>query len=136
MVAVKPLLLALLGSSSVSLAAQTTVLVTSTKTAATATTSTSSTPPPACTATSVSNIGGFFDLRPDIAVPAPKDAPKVKGVRNSDYEARGWDYGYNFTLNVCAPVLQPVTDVVGVDKAHWANVSAYYTHEGHVYALG
>ncbi|PHH55431.1 hypothetical protein CFIMG_000515RA [Ceratocystis fimbriata CBS 114723] len=125
------LLVALLGSGSLSLA-----------TANIASASTSSLPssstvaPAACTATSVSTLGGFFDLRPDIAVPAPKDAPKVKGVRNTDYEARGWDYGYNFTLNVCSSVVAPVKDVVGIEKSQWQNVSAYYTHEDKVYSLG
>ncbi|KKF93024.1 hypothetical protein CFO_g4618 [Ceratocystis platani] len=110
------LLVALLGSGSLSLA-----------TANIASASTSSLPssstvaPAACTATSVSTLGGFFDLRPDIAVPAPKDAPKVKGVRNTDYEARGWDYGYNFTLNVCSSVVAPVKDVVGIEKSQWQN---------------
>ncbi|KAL5612728.1 hypothetical protein BROUX41_004187 [Berkeleyomyces rouxiae] len=130
------LLLALLSASPLcSGAATNTASTTSTSSLATPASS-SSAPPAACTATSVSTLGGFFDLRPDIAVPAAKDAPKVKGVRTTDYEARGWDYGYNFTLNVCSSVVAPVKDVVGVDQAQWQNVSAYYTHEDKVYSLG
>lgn len=39
-------------------------------------------------------------------------------------------------MNVCAPVVKEVKDVVGVDKAMWKNVSAYYEAEGKVYSLG
>ncbi|PNP54058.1 hypothetical protein THARTR1_05265 [Trichoderma harzianum] len=78
-------------------------------------------PPPACTATS-STTGGFFDLRPDTAVLPPDNGKTHKSGIYKDYHARGWDYGKNFTLNICGAV--------------WANVSAYYTTHNSVYSIG
>jgi cation-dependent mannose-6-phosphate receptor len=96
---------------------------------------------PVCTAISSTGSGAFFDLRPDIAV-APldsKSSPNFRGQQQqpppppsgsqptTDYRARGWDYGMNFTLNICGAVTEPIRDVVGVDEKLWQNVSAYYT---------
>jgi cation-dependent mannose-6-phosphate receptor len=95
--------------------------------------STSTSSAPACIATSVSS-GAYFDLRPDIARHDGESKSKY-GV-TKDYHARGYDYGKNFTLNICGPVLEPVKDVAGVDKSEWANVSAYYTYHDKVYSIG
>lgn len=87
-----------------------------------------------CTATSAS---GFHDLRRDIAVALPEGAKKNKnGAPSADYFSRGWDYPSNFTVNICAPVVKPVSKVVGVDEDNWRNVSAYYELDGKVYSLG
>ncbi|KAL8404326.1 hypothetical protein RB594_009254 [Gaeumannomyces avenae] len=88
-----------------------------------------------CTATSTV---GFHDLRKDTAVAPPEHGAKPKsGVPTADYFARGWDHPANFTLNICAPVVKPVKDVVGLeDSAAWKNVSAHYELEGKVYSLG
>lgn len=98
------------------------------------TTTTTSTPVPACTALSSTSNGAFFDLRPDIA----QKATNGKSTRaiTKDYHARGYDYGKNFTLNICEPVVTPVKDVVGVKKLQWANVSAYYTYQDQVFSIG
>jgi cation-dependent mannose-6-phosphate receptor len=96
------------------------------------TTSTASAAP--CTATSTS--GAFYDLTHDIAIVEAEGAKHHKGAVIEDYHARGWDYGSNFTLNLCAPVVKPVKDVVGVDKGMWRNVSAYYVSKGKTYSLG
>lgn len=90
---------------------------------------------PACTATASSGTGGFFDLRPDMAHPAEKGKPLKSGL-SKDYRARGYDYGKNFTLNICGAVVDPVTDVMGVPKSSWANVSAYYISRGSIYSIG
>jgi cation-dependent mannose-6-phosphate receptor len=87
-----------------------------------------------CVATSTS--GAFFDLRPDAAVVVAEGEKVPKGVPTEDYVARGWDYGYNFTLNICNPVVKKVEDIVGVDKSLWKNVSAYYQTKGKIYSLG
>ncbi|RDA92044.1 hypothetical protein CP533_1005 [Ophiocordyceps camponoti-saundersi (nom. inval.)] len=89
---------------------------------------TTTTTAPACTATSSTGSGAFFDLRPDLAGPTNK--------AKDDYHAKGYDYGSNFTLNICGSLAEPVSDVVGVDKKLWANVSAYYTAHGSVYSIG
>lgn len=87
-----------------------------------------------CTASSTS--GAFFDLSPDMAVAPAEGAKPKKGVPSTDYHARGHDYGYNFTLNICAAVVDPVKDVIGIEKADWRNVSAYYESKGKVFSLG
>lgn len=90
---------------------------------------------PECTATSQVNSGAYFDLRPDIAW--PEDSGKThKSNHHKDYHARGYDYGKNFTINVCNSVVDPVTNVVGVEEERWANVSAYYMSQGDIYSIG
>ncbi|KAM7201130.1 cation-dependent mannose-6-phosphate receptor [Rhypophila sp. PSN 637] len=88
----------------------------------------------ACVATSTS--GAFFDLRPDTAVVIAEGEKPGRGVKTEDYLARGYDYGYNFTLNICGAVVKGIEDVVGVDKSDWKNISAYYEEKGKVYSLG
>ncbi|KAM3517724.1 hypothetical protein NHJ13051_008734 [Beauveria bassiana] len=94
---------------------------------------TTTAPIPACTAVSSTSNGAFFDLRPDIA---HKETDKAARSITKDYHARGYDYGKNFTLNICEPVVAPVEDVVGVSKSLWSNVSAYYTYKDKVYSIG
>ncbi|KAI2613335.1 mannose 6-phosphate receptor domain-containing protein [Hypoxylon sp. NC1633] len=91
----------------------------------------------ACTASSTS--GAFFDLRPDIALKLNPDGSKPahsNGAPTVDYHAKGYDYGSNFTLNICSAVVEPVDDVIGLEESKWQNVSAYYTSKGDVYSLG
>ncbi len=88
-----------------------------------------------CVAHSAS--GSFFDLRPDTAVAIEKDGPKPpKNALTVDYIARGWDLGFNFTLNICGSVVKPVDDVVGLKESQARNVSAYYEKGGKVYSIG
>lgn len=97
------------------------------------TTTTTATP---CMASSTS--GAFYDLRPDIAVKPAADGskPPFYGMPEDDYHARGWDYGRNFTLNICEPVVTPPESVIGVKEELWRNISAYYTSKGDTYSLG
>jgi cation-dependent mannose-6-phosphate receptor len=97
--------------------------------------STTSTHVPACTATSSTGSGAFFDLRHDIAWPADS-GKEHKSAIHKDYHARGYDYGKNFTMNICSSVVDRVTDVVGVDESRWSNVSAYYMSQGNIYSIG
>lgn len=116
-----PAILALLSLTSLSLAADADKTTTST----------------ACTASSTS--GAFFDLRPDIALKKNADGSKPahsNGAPLVDYKAKGYDYGSNFTLNICGAVVEPVDEVLGVDPGKWQNISAYYTSKGDVYSLG
>ena len=90
--------------------------------------------PKPCTVTSPS--GSYFDLSP-LSVLAPDHAHrKGKDDRTESWLARGHDYGVNFTMNFCAPVVEEVHDVVGVDEAEWRNVSAFYEENGRTYSLG
>lgn len=100
-------------------------------------TKTESTTTPAhtpCVATSTS--GAFFDLRPDAAVAVVEGEKPQRGIPTEDYIARGWDYGSNFTLNICNAVIKTAEDVVGVEESLWKNISAYYKTGGKVYSLG
>ncbi|TDZ34800.1 putative mannose 6-phosphate receptor-like protein [Colletotrichum spinosum] len=103
--------------------------------AAETSTSSTTTSAPACTAASKSGTGAFYDLRPDIAI-KPEEGKSAKGSITADYHARGWDYGRNFTLNICAPVLETVEDVVGLSKGESKNVSAFYTYKNEIYSIG
>ncbi|CZS93872.1 probable MRL1 Mannose 6-phosphate Receptor Like [Rhynchosporium graminicola] len=90
-----------------------------------------------CTISSAS--GNFYDLR-SLSIPVPTGDKKVsKGVKVDDWLARGYDYHNNtanFTLNVCAPVVGALEDVVGVEKNLWRNVSAYYEIDDKKYSIG
>ncbi|KAJ2986561.1 hypothetical protein NUW58_g4968 [Xylaria curta] len=91
----------------------------------------------ACTASSTS--GAFFDLRPDAAIKPKPDGSRPshsRGAPLTDYKARGFDYGSNFTLNICNAVVEPIEDVKGIEDSKWQNISAYYVSEGDFYSLG
>jgi cation-dependent mannose-6-phosphate receptor len=79
--------------------------------------------------------GAQFDLSPMAVKPLP-DGSFKKHDRNKSYHARGYDYGANFTMNFCAPVVENFTRVVGVDEGLWGNISAYYEREGRAFSLG
>lgn len=87
-----------------------------------------------CTITSPYS-GSFFDLS-SLQILDKDSNPKAKNARDHSWNATGWDIGYNFTVNVCGPVVEPLEDVVGIEKSMWKNVSAYYKHDGKVYSLG
>lgn len=82
--------------------------------------------------------GLYYDLNTiSLAPPELRDGEKVhKGAREESWQARGHDYPANFTINVCAPVIENIQDVVGVEKSRWKNVSAYYEKSGKIYSLG
>ncbi|CAD0021594.1 unnamed protein product [Aureobasidium pullulans] len=71
--------------------------------------------------------GAFFDLNP-LHVILPDDPKKAsKDARNESWSARGYDYGANFTINFCGPVVENLTNVQGVDEARWQNLVLNYT---------
>ncbi|KAL2074805.1 hypothetical protein VTL71DRAFT_8584 [Oculimacula yallundae] len=90
-----------------------------------------------CTVSSVS--GNFYDLRSLSISPPAEDKKPAKGEKLDDWHARGFDYHNstaNFTLNICAPVVGAVEDVVGVERGLWKNVSAYYELGSKKYSIG
>ena len=88
-----------------------------------------------CTIRSPSS-GHFFDLSPiTVRLPSEKDKKKAED-RSESWHARGYDYGTNFTMNFCAPVVEELGEIEGVDKALWKNVSAYYTDGRRTYSIG
>ena len=89
---------------------------------------------PPCTITSPS--GSFYDLNP-IAIQPLVDGKKAhKDDREESWKAKGYDYGADFKLNICAPVVEELENVVGVDEKLWRNISAYYTKGRKTYSIG
>lgn len=88
-----------------------------------------------CTAHSAVS-GSFYDLNSISLKPVDDSKKSSNKDRVESWHARGYDYGSNFTLNICAPVLEPVKDVVGLDSDLWKNVSAYYETGGKTYSIG
>ena len=89
--------------------------------------------PNPCTIRSPSGLS--YDLNPMAIVPHA-DGTFKEGERNTSWTARGYDYGSNFTLNFCAPVVEELDNVYGVDRKLWGNVSAFYTRGSRTYSLG
>jgi len=89
----------------------------------------------ACTIRS-STSGSFFDLTPIHVLPPDPQKKSTKDEKAESWKARGHDYGANFTINFCGPVIEDLTDVVGVEKGLWRNVSAYYDMGGKTYSIG
>lgn len=79
--------------------------------------------------------GSFYDVRP---LTLKTTGTKTQAATNESYHSRGYDYGMNFTLNICGPVVEELDDVYGVPKARWANVSAFYkdSKDDTVYSIG
>lgn len=84
------------------------------------------------------NTGAYFDLNTiSILPPGMKDGKKARpDDREDSWHSRGYDYGANFTLNICGPVIEKLEDVVGVDKERWQNISAFYKMDGKTYSIG
>lgn len=82
--------------------------------------------------------GLFFDISAiSLSPPEMKGGKKLlKDARDDSWHAKGHDYPANFTINICAPVIENMTDVVGVDSSRWKNVSAYYEQDNKVYSIG
>lgn len=89
--------------------------------------------PRSCTAKS-SSTGSFFDLSP-ISIPAP-GKKSAKGAITESWKANGYDYGSNFTLNFCAPVVEELDEVEGIAEDYWEDVAAYYEDDGTIYSIG
>lgn len=79
----------------------------------------------------------FFDLNPLRRLP-PSDSDKKtrKEGDEGSWHARGYDYGANFTINFCGPVLEELDAVQDLDKGLWRNVSAFYEKDDKQYAIG
>lgn len=79
--------------------------------------------------------GAFFDLNPLHILPPAES--KSKHPRSTSWNTTGYDYGYNFTLNFCGPVIEDLKKVEGIEEEGLRNVSAFYRDgEGRVFSLG
>jgi cation-dependent mannose-6-phosphate receptor len=91
---------------------------------------------PADPCTIASTTGSFYDLRP-LSILHPVEGKKTgKNDKTDSWHARGYDYKANFTLNICAPVVEDIEDVVGINRGYWKNVSAFYEFGDSIYSLG
>ena len=88
-----------------------------------------------CTIASPYN-GGYYDLNAITVQPVKDHKKEHKDDRIESWHARGYDYGTNFTLNFCAPVIETLEDVVGIEEGLWGNVSAFYIMDGKTYSIG
>ena len=88
-----------------------------------------------CTVTSPKSRS-FFDLSSLALHPPDESKKKSKDERTESWLAQGHDYGVNFTMNFCAPVVEDLKDVAGLDKDEWRNVSAFYKEGKRTYSLG
>lgn len=79
--------------------------------------------------------GSFYDVRP---LNLTLTGTKTQSATNESYHARGYDYGTNFTINICGPVVEDLDDVYGVSRSQWSNISAFYKDPKYdtVYSLG
>ena len=87
-----------------------------------------------------SPAGSFYDLRSLSILPPVNGKKPGKHDKTDDWHARGYDYAggkANFTLNICAPVVDPVGDVEGLDSSHLEkDVGAYYKVGPRTYSIG
>lgn len=73
----------------------------------------------------------YYDLNA-ITVRPLKDHKKA----HKDWHAWGYDYGTNFSLNFCAPVIETLESAVGIEKELVKNISAFYKYKGETYSIG
>jgi cation-dependent mannose-6-phosphate receptor len=92
-------------------------------------------PPKPCTIFSPIT-GAYYDLNTITALAPVEHKKTMKDEMPHSWKAKGYDYGTNFTINFCAPVIEPLEDVVGVDEPVWKNISAYYIFDGKTYSIG
>lgn len=77
----------------------------------------------------------FFDLN-GLRRTLSDDGKKKKDADEGSWHAKGYDYGANFTVNFCGPVVEELSDVQDLDKDLWRNVSAFYERGDRQYAIG
>ena len=78
----------------------------------------------------------LYDLNKITVTLPDKDSIKETDPEVHSWYARGHDYGANFTINFCAPVVEDIKNVVGVDEKLWKNVSAFYKKDDKIYSIG
>jgi cation-dependent mannose-6-phosphate receptor len=90
-------------------------------------------PPKPCTVRS-STTGSYFDLS-SLRVHSPESKDNVPKLQDSWF-VRGYDYGANFSMNICGPVVETLEHVEGVKESLWQNISAHYEKGGKTYSIG
>ena len=88
-----------------------------------------------CTAVNPAN-SNFYDLRKITVPPLVNHKKAHKDDRDESWHARGYDYGTNFTINFCAPVIESLKDVEGIKDSMTKNISAFYKVGSKTYSIG
>lgn len=88
-----------------------------------------------CTVHNPAN-GYFYDLNSITVKPLENHKKAHKDDRTESWHARGYDYNTNFTLNFCAPVIESLENVVGIEDDMVKNISAFYTVGKKTYSIG
>ncbi|KAL8894525.1 MAG: hypothetical protein Q9192_004249 [Flavoplaca navasiana] len=78
----------------------------------------------------------YYDISPIAVQPLVDHKKAHKDDRTESWHARGYDFGTNFTLNFCAPVIETLEDVVGIKEDLLKNISAFYEWKGKKYSIG
>lgn len=81
------------------------------------------------------STGSFFDVRPLLLT---EHGTKTQVATNESYHSRGYDYGANFSINICGPVVEDLGSVDGITRSRVANISAFYRDpkDNTIYSLG
>ena len=79
---------------------------------------------------------GFFDLRPIMITKIDENNKQTGKEKTNSWHSKGHDYNGNFSINLCAPVVEEIEDVLGIEKSLWQNVSAFYEQDGKVFSIG
>ncbi len=88
-----------------------------------------------CTIWNPSN-GNFYDLNTITVQPLVNHKTAHKDDRTESWHARGYDYGTNFTINFCAPVIEDLKDVEGIKSDMAKNISAFYRIGDKTFSIG
>ena len=80
--------------------------------------------------------GNFYDLNTITVQPLQNHKKAHKDDRLESWHVKGYDYDANFTINFCAPVIEPLEEVVGIKENLVKNVSAFYTSHDKTYSIG
>ncbi|KAK5940378.1 Cation-independent mannose-6-phosphate receptor CI-MPR [Knufia obscura] len=79
--------------------------------------------------------GNFYDVRP---LTLKESGTKTQAATNESYHSRGYDYGANFTINICGSVVEELDDVYGIPKKGCQHIAAFYTDpvDNTTYSMG
>jgi len=80
--------------------------------------------------------GSFYDLNSIAVLPQQEGKKAHSEDRLESWHARGYDYGANFSINFCHPVVEKLEDVIGVEEENWKNISAFYIKGKRTYSIG
>ena len=88
-----------------------------------------------CTIHSLTS-GSYFDINDLYVAPPDGRSKSKKEDKPESWHVKGYDYGANFTMNFCGPVVEDIDNFEGLSSKLSQDVSAYYTIGKKAYSLG